>query len=128
MVLFIYSAPDWYHKMPISSSNPSFRKFHDFPTIIKVTFLWLFLVTSYLSRKYIDLPPRVFGPSHAGERFVRGLCVWLLLMIGSSLCVAVVGKKYGKKICDLWVVSCFFNVLIRVYGVLVIPKWLIIDS
>ena len=38
-------------------TNPSFRRFHDFPTISKVTFLWLNLITPHLSTWNIDLPP-----------------------------------------------------------------------
>ena len=37
-------------------------------------------------------------------------------------------QNTAKILGDFWVFSCFFNVLIGVYGVLIIPKWLKLDS
>ena len=57
MALFIFSAPDWPYKMSISSSKPRFSNISWFSDISTVTFLWLFLITPYLSTWNIDLPP-----------------------------------------------------------------------
>ena len=57
MVLFIFSAPDWLYKTSISSYKPLISNISWFSDISNVTFLWLFLVTPYLSTWNIDLPP-----------------------------------------------------------------------
>ena len=57
MALFIFSAPDWPYKMSISSWKPRFSNISWFSDISTVTFLWLFIITPYLSTWNINLPP-----------------------------------------------------------------------
>ena len=57
MVLFIFLLRIGTIKCRFHHENLDFSKFHDFPTKIKVVFLWLFLITPYLSTWNIDLPP-----------------------------------------------------------------------
>ena len=57
MVLFIFLLRIDTIKCRFHHTNLDFWPFLDFPTIIKVIFLLLFVITPYLSTKNIDLPP-----------------------------------------------------------------------
>ena len=57
MALFIFSAQFGYNQMSISSYKPLISNISWFSDISKVTFLWVFLITPYLSTWNIDLPP-----------------------------------------------------------------------